>query len=164
HSSCPVEGVDAEALDAEAHAIRTHRQAHDGAGRSRSPEGLGDRLRGDRGRAGGTSPVSYFSDETYAVYQTTGRKARKPADCGASGDKDRPNDGFTRVVVLFDGRTETINGCSRCQKLPEDLRGLCREHRDGEFWPDERFACGLDYREEWGSDPPPEIAALAFAL
>jgi len=30
------------------------------------------------------------------------------------------------------------------------------------MYPAERLDCGQSYKDEWGKEPPPEIAALAF--
>ena len=105
--------------------------------------------------------MSHIADETYDVYAEPRHRARKPHTCGACGETIPVGVIYTRVFVLFDGRKETIKRCSRCQRIHEHLRTIDPWR---ETWPDERLACGATYEDEWGEEPPPEIAALAFAL
>ena len=108
--------------------------------------------------------MSYYAEETYTIYEEPTLKARKEHTCDACKEPIRIGDTYTRVFLLYDGRKETIKRCTRCQAIHKHLRELSREHRDGEMWPRERLNCGQDYAEEWGGEPPPEIAALAFLL
>jgi len=90
--------------------------------------------------------MSHIVDETYAVYVEARHRARRPHVCGACHETIPVGVVYTRVFMLFDGRKETIKRCWRCQAIHEYL------------------ACGEEYAAEWGVEPPPEIAALAFAL
>ena len=104
--------------------------------------------------------MSHEIDETYAVYLERARRARKEHRCGACKEIIAPHDTYTVVSVVFDSKAQTIKRCARCQKLHEHLRDL----NPGESWPAERLDCGETYESEWECEPPPEIAALAFAL
>jgi len=108
--------------------------------------------------------MSHYAEEHYTVYNETGVRARKEHTCSACHEPIRPGDLYTRVAIIFEGSVEALKRCARCQAIHEHLRELSLEHRDGEMWPDERLNCGQDYAEEWGGEPPPEIAALAFLL
>lgn len=103
--------------------------------------------------------MSYCADEQYDVYHEIRVFAVKPHECDAvmCDQPIRKGDPYWRISVVYDGRAETIKRCIRCQAIHEHLRGL-----GDDTWPDERLACGRDYREEWGEDPPAEIQALAF--
>lgn len=94
-------------------------------------------------------------------YNETGRRARKAHVCDACNEPIRPGDVYTFVSIVFDGSASNVKRCARCQKIHLHLRERCA---GDERWPRERLNCGLDYKEEWGAEPPPEIAALAFAL
>jgi predicted RNA-binding Zn-ribbon protein involved in translation (DUF1610 family) len=103
--------------------------------------------------------MSHAIDDVYEVYDERRPRARKPHACGACGEAIRVGDRYVSVFIVFDGDASTVKRCRRCQKIHEHLRGI----DPGEVWPDEHLACGEGYREHWGRDPPPEIAALAFA-
>src|SRR5688500_18192055 len=104
--------------------------------------------------------MSYVADEHYAVYSETFPKARKEHQCEACDSAIQPGHKYARVFIAFDGKAESVIRCMRCQRIHEHLRDL----GDGETWPEERLNCGQRYESEWGGEPPPEIAALAFAL
>jgi hypothetical protein len=99
-------------------------------------------------------------DGVYSVYSETRPKARKVHKCDACHESIQPGHFYMRVVAIFDGEAETIKRCMRCQTIHKHLRKL----GDCDMWPDERLNCGEEYKQHWGTDPPPEIAALAFAL
>ena len=61
--------------------------------------------------------------------------------------------------MVYDGRAETVKRCLRCEAMHEHLSTL---GRDQDMYPAERLDCGQSYKDEWGKEPPPEIAALAF--
>lgn len=102
--------------------------------------------------------MSHAVDEYYEVYDERCRSARKPHTCNACKEIIQPGHRYFTVFIVFDGRTESLKRCARCQEIHEHLRDLGR----GDTWPDERLGCGLDYMDEWGREPPPEIQELAF--
>jgi len=104
--------------------------------------------------------MSYSADEEYAVYFEHDRCARKEHRCSACKEAIRPGDRYCVVQMVYDGTASSIKRCLRCQKIHEHLRTL-GEPID-RLWPDERLDCGEEYRDHWGREPPPEIAALAF--
>ena len=104
--------------------------------------------------------MSHCVEEAYDVYDETPRRAAKEKPCDACGRTVIVGEIYMRVFTLFDGTAESVNRCGACQAMHKHLRGI---DSYGETWPDERLGCGLDYREEWGCDPPEKIAALAFA-
>lgn len=103
--------------------------------------------------------MSYEFDERYDVYDERYPVARKEHRCEACRERILRGDRYTRVGVVFDGIAYEIVRCLRCQAIHRHLRtlGTCDQ------WPDERLDCGEEYADHWGSEPPPEIAALAFA-
>jgi hypothetical protein len=102
--------------------------------------------------------VSHNIDETYSFYEEKYPRARLAHECDACGDAIAPGHIYARVSWHFDGKTESVKRCLRCQKLHLHLRGLgC-----GETWPAERLDCGEEYEEHWGGEAPPEIQQLAF--
>ena len=64
------------------------------------------------------------------------------------------SDGYN---LLITGKRPRHRMCS-CENV--HLRTLCE--RAGDMAPDERLACGIEYKKHWSVDPPPELAALAF--
>lgn len=103
--------------------------------------------------------MSHYADEQYDVYHEVRVFAVQAHECDAvmCDQPIRKGDAYWRIHVVYDGRAETIKRCVRCQTIHEHLRGL-----GDDMWPDERLNCGQDYREEWGTDPPADIQALAF--
>ena len=107
--------------------------------------------------------MSHSCEETYDVYRETVRRARKQHECDACRAPIRPGDYYCAVSVVHDNVAETVKRCGACQRTHEHLRVLCSERSSWDrenFWPDERLNCGLEYDEEWGSEPPNEIASL----
>lgn len=102
--------------------------------------------------------MSHRYEDTYDVYDERLRKAKKPHVCAACSEPILRGDYYHSIFIVFDARARRVVRCLRCQKIHEHLRELA----PGEMWPDEELACGEDYREHWGEDPPAEIAALAF--
>lgn len=104
--------------------------------------------------------MSHSCDEQYDVYDERFPRARKQHRCDACRETIPAGHRYARVSVVFDKSADTYKRCMRCQRIHEHLRDLA----PGDTWPDEQLACGETYQNEWGEDPPPEIAALAFAL
>lgn len=111
------------------------------------------------GEAEGVAIVSHSCDERYTVYNEACVTAIKPHACSACGIVIPKGGRYYRVKWVFDGSAGGVKRCLACQATHEHLRELCEP---GEQWPDERLACGLSYEGEWDSEPPAEIAALAF--
>lgn len=110
--------------------------------------------------------MSHGTDGQYAVYDETLFKARKQHECGACEQPIRKGDNYTRVFTLFDGCTDTVKRCARCQTLHMHLREKCNGPKrfHDRLWPAERLDCGENYRENWGEEPPMPIQELAFLL
>lgn len=109
--------------------------------------------------------MSYQGEETYEVYHETERRAAKEHRCAACKETIPIGHRYARVFIVYEGM-ESIARCLRCQRIHEHLRTLPDpdDWEQDRMWPDERLNCGEDYREHWGKEPPPDIAALAFAL
>jgi hypothetical protein len=101
--------------------------------------------------------VSYSYDECYEVHEERVHKARKNHVCCACEQPIRTGDYYASVFIVFDGRSRFYRRCGACQTTHLHLRKLCTPN---EMWPREDLSCGLDYAEEWGAEPPDEIAAL----
>lgn len=93
------------------------------------------------------------------VYRETIRKANRAHQCDACKLPIRPGDYYAAVWSISEGEAEAIKRCGACQTMHLHLRKLC-EDSDFNMWPDDRLYCGRDYEEEWGVEPPDEIAAL----
>lgn len=104
--------------------------------------------------------MSHSIDATYSVYDESFPKARIEHVCSACAETIAVGHRYASVAIVFDGRASRVKRCLRCQAVHEHLR----EIEPGEMWPAEKLDCGEEYREHWGKEPPPEIAALAFAL
>ena len=102
--------------------------------------------------------MSHAIDEVYEVYDERTRTANKPHTCCACGETIAKGHVYWRIGVVWQGEPEEYKRCLKCQAMHEHLRTL----DPGEMWPDEQLACGLDYEQEWGEPPPPEVAALSF--
>jgi hypothetical protein len=105
--------------------------------------------------------VSGYAEESYEVYREREITARIAHTCDACREPIRSGHRYWRIFCLFDGTAETIKRCLRCQATHVHLRALCIESSEA-MWPDERLACGLKYAEEWESEPPEHVAALAL--
>lgn len=108
--------------------------------------------------------MSVEAGECADVYDERFPRARKPHRCEACGETIAPGHRYARVGVVWEGTADSWIRCMRCQKIHEHLREVCRGETGGDEWPDDRLNCGHEYTERWGKEPPPEIAALAFAL
>lgn len=104
--------------------------------------------------------MSYEFDERYSVYNERFPRSRVERTCDACKETIPRGGHYARIGVVFNKSAETIVRCMRCQRIHEHLRLLA----PNELWPDERLQCGSSYMDEWGEEPPDEVAALAFAL
>jgi hypothetical protein len=102
--------------------------------------------------------------EPAAVYHETFPRARKFHTCEACRETVFPGQKYCRVSIVWEGTVTDYKRCMRCQRLHEHLREVLAKVSDGECWPDETLDCGHSYQDMHGKEPPPEIAALAFAL
>jgi hypothetical protein len=105
--------------------------------------------------------MSHEGDEACSVHREHTRTARRPHWCSACGDPISPGHRYVYLFVVWDGDTYQTRRCLRCQAIHVHLRERCRDERP-ECYPADALDCGEDYRENWGEDPPVEIAALAF--
>lgn len=104
--------------------------------------------------------MSYYAEESYAVYEEIQRKANREHRCDACGAVISKRERYTSVHIVYDGAS-TVKRCARCQAMHLHLRELCLAR--GDMWPHEKLGCGLDYEEEWEQEPPPYIQELPFA-
>jgi hypothetical protein len=104
--------------------------------------------------------MSEYADDYNTVQDDVWRVARKEHRCDACGETIAPGHRYHRTFVVFDGDPDWANRCVRCQAIFDHLTDKMVGNAE-EFcnW---KLACGHEYRERWGEDPPPEIAALAF--
>jgi len=106
--------------------------------------------------------MSVSCDGHADVYHEDTAKARKEHRCDACQEAIPRGVEYWRIRIIYEGRVDSHKRCNRCQAIHEHLRGLMAGY--DEEWPDERLSCGHEYSDHWGVEPPPEIAALAFAL
>lgn len=96
------------------------------------------------------------------VWSETAHVARKSHQCDACREPICPGDKYVAHFIIYDGDTERVKRCWRCDLIYQHLKTL--PELIYEEQPDIRLQCGHEYKEQWGIDPPPEIAAMAFAL
>lgn len=106
--------------------------------------------------------MSHSADGYYTVHRNECVTARKSHVCSACREPIAPGHRYHRIFTVFDGSTDTIKRCLRCERIHAHLVGKCMRETDGESWPDERLNCGEVYEDNWGEEPPDHIAALAF--
>lgn len=98
-------------------------------------------------REAGTAAAS-----SYAV-----RRARKHHTCSACGATIAPGHYYTSTGIVWEGTAATTKRCGSCELTYRHLVELGRPHG---MHPREELDCGLDYAEEWETDPPEHIARL----
>lgn len=105
--------------------------------------------------------VDVASGEPVDVNQETRRRARKDHICDACKGTISRTHFYIRHTVIFYGEVETIKRCLRCQVIYE---ALCKLHRElgEETAPAWRLDCGDTFEDVFGTEPPPELARLAF--
>lgn len=106
--------------------------------------------------------MSYEPDETYKVYNVVIRRARKEHRCCACGESIQRTHRYASVHIVDSEGANEIKRCLRCQAIHEAIIRAWRASGDYYMWPDERLNCGSDWKEEHGSEPPDDVARLAF--
>lgn len=110
--------------------------------------------------------MSEYGEGDYCdVWQERVHTARKEHMCAACHETIRPGDTYHRTFSVFDGNPDTVIRCARCQTIFEHLSTRIQDEGErGEEYCNPTLNCGHEYTERWNEEPPPEIAALAFAL
>lgn len=108
----------------------------------------------------------YCDGDAECIYSQDLRKSRTPKDCAACKRAIAPGDYYMHATMVWDGTAESIDRCGACQVTYEHLDGLCDERHRVSRWdsmaPNQWLACGKAYADEWGDEPPADIAALPF--
>jgi hypothetical protein len=103
--------------------------------------------------------VSHESDHACELYdELLVAHARIPHLCSACRDTIPVHHSYWRITIIDEGDFQVVKRCLRCQLIHLHLRTLGGD----DMWPNERLDCGEEYKQHWGREPPPEIAALAF--
>ncbi len=107
---------------------------------------------------------TYCGDgEPVVVHENRRRRARKEHKCSACRETIRVGDFYFNEFSVWDGNTETVKRCARCEQIFQALCMLHRtEKRGDETWPASRLDCGDSFQDVFDRDPPPELAELAF--
>jgi predicted nucleic acid-binding Zn ribbon protein len=100
-----------------------------------------------------------WADEFATNLMRVYRVARKRHYCRACGEAIEPGQRYHVDSNVFDGNVSTWKHCARCWAMIEVLWERNRLTGDWGATVDFELNCGEVWR-----DPPPEIAALAFAL
>ncbi len=104
--------------------------------------------------------VDYDEGIPIDVDDTVRRRARKDHKCSCCGETIPRTHIYFRHFVLWDGTTDTIKRCARCQTLYE---ALVKSHPyDQETAVAFRLDCGHSYVDVYDEAPPPELERLAF--
>jgi len=109
--------------------------------------------------------MSAYSDgDCCSVWQDRWLMARKEHVCDACHETIRAGVRYHLTFFVFDGGADQTKRCARCEAIFAHLSERIRKEGDLEEHCNDRLACGHAYKERWGEEPPPEIAALAFWL
>ncbi len=105
-----------------------------------------------------------WREEPAVVWSERTVKARVAHECSACGDPIAPGAKYVRHVRINDAgdRPEVWKRCARCEQIYQHLCCLPAAYDD--LGPQPDLGCGHTYEDAHGKPPPPEIAALAFAL
>ena len=90
-------------------------------------------------------------------------RASRPYKCQACEEQIPCGCRYAYIAEKWDGEVNTMRRCLRCDGIYQHLLKKWRAG-DNPDPPDPYLACGHEYSEVHGEEPPPEIAALAFAL
>ena len=101
-----------------------------------------------------------FDGDVADVHRTVRRKARKAHTCCACREQISPGTVYTVTSVVWDGTAASTKRCPRCETIHAHLV----DRAGWAEWPDEELNCGKEYVDVFDTEPPPDIAALAFAL
>ena len=100
---------------------------------------------------------SYHDAEDPDVCRCVTRRARVAHVCSACGATISHGHYYTSTGVVWEGTAETIKRCGSCELT---YRHLVELGSTRGMAPDLKLACGLDYAEEWETEPPEDIARL----
>jgi len=92
-------------------------------------------------------------------------RARKEHTCAACKETIRHGDLYKRHFIAWEGTCETVLRCARCDTIYQSLCELHRAKNRGSYdstWPAWRLDCGDSFQQVFRSEPPPELAELAF--
>jgi len=103
----------------------------------------------------GCEPFEYFKEHW--------RKARIEHDCTICHQRIKPGHHYMDIRCRFDGESESVKRCDRCQAIYKHLQEKASASTD-DLVVAFKLDCGETYKGEWGREPPDEIAALAFAF
>lgn len=104
--------------------------------------------------------VDIYDCEPLTIDRTTRHRARKEWKCCACHGTILRGELYTYSFTIFDGDTSELRRCARCDAIYEHL---CEMHKgQSEAWPAWDLNCGHTYQDNFGKEPPPEIARLAF--
>lgn len=91
-------------------------------------------------------------------------RARKQHECCACELPIRVGDVYERIAFKWEGEFESLSRCLRCCAIAAVLH----ERQRADPYSDQGVAyaldCGHDWQERFESEPPPEVARLAFLL
>ena len=88
------------------------------------------------------------------------QRARKDHVCSACSETIRRGDLYIYEFSVFDGNSDTVKRCLRCDAIYGHLVDRHRKIDDAHV--DRELRCGHDYDEVFSEVPPEAVAALAF--
>lgn len=105
-------------------------------------------------------------DELADAWSERIRRARQTHRCSACGETIRAADRYSYTAIVYEGTVEQVKRCLRCERIYRHLDATrARDDWSGPYdGIDPYLRCGHTYEEVRGTEPPPEIAALAFLL
>lgn len=107
--------------------------------------------------------MSIDCDGMCDIWTRKRQRARKAHKCDCCGEPIERGHIYATHFTLYEGTTEYVKRCLRCEALYDALTERMRAAGTlGDETPDLFLNCGHDYEERWGEAPPPELARLAF--
>lgn len=101
--------------------------------------------------------MSCFDEELPSCSTVRFPRARKTHTCCGCGETIRKGDRYRNESGIWDGRAERYKYCARCHALISAV--LAQPGNEGFV---HGFMCDHSWEEIFESDPPPEVATLAF--
>jgi len=108
--------------------------------------------------------IDIYDGDPCSMFKEKVHRAIEAIKCSCCGIGIRVGDYYHRTMFISEARWFTIRRCAPCQKIYEHLLKKRNESKAWDMAIDLWLDCGEEYEDEWGEPPPPEIAALAFAL
>lgn len=106
--------------------------------------------------------MSVDCDGACDIWTRKQQRARKNHKCDCCDEPIPRGHIYATHFTLYDGSTEYVKRCLRCEAIYSALLDKMNEVSRGEETPALRLDCGHEYEERWDEPPPEYLARLAF--